>query len=471
MALRRAYDWASHFREGVPLSNLGRWVDSLMRRFVERIPPPAQDLHRRTKIVDVELSQPLSPIEVTGWTDAHVLVRLHGQPIGAIDLELTTGSVLSDVLEHTVRDRLGDAVRHHLRDDGIQESDQGPRHGLRHPCQERLHPGSAAPLVSVVVPTRDRADELAVCLESMLRLEYPAFEVIVVDNGPSDDSTKYMVRERFGDEHRIRYIFEARAGASLARNIGARCSHGEFVAFTDDDAEVDSLWLAALVAGFRRDPRVACVAGLTLPSALETHAQQAFEVYGGMGLGYEPRVYDLVNNRGDTLLYPYTAGVFGASNNVALRREEFLARGGFDVTLGPGTPAFGAEDLDLFLALILDGWQIAYQPAATVRHAHRADFADLYWQVFTYSAGMTVLLTKWALSDRSVAADLARRVPKLMPAALLRSHRSGAEVGVGEYSKQLRWLERAGYLYGPVAYLRSRLAARAKRRARSRQTH
>jgi hypothetical protein len=114
--------------------------------------------------------------------------------------------------------------------------------------------------------------------------------------------------------------------------------------------------------------------------------------------------------------------------------------------------------------MILDGWHIAYQPAATVRHAHRAEFPELYWQVFTYSAGMTVLLTKWAMSDWSVAADLARRVPKLVPAALLWSHRSGEEVGVGEYSKELRWLERAGYLYGPVAYLRSRVAARAARR-------
>ena len=443
------------------MGHVGRSVDALMRGFVERIPPPAQDVGRRTKVVDVEVGRPLPSIHASGWTDAHVVVRMHGQPIGAMDLGLASGWLHADVLADAVQARLSDALRRHLCDDGIGEPHQGPHHGLRHPCEERLQPGSTAPLVSVVIPTRDRAVELAACLESMLRLRYPAYEVIVVDNAPSDDATEAMVRKRFGRERRIRYIYEARAGASLARNIGAHSARGEFVAFTDDDAVVDPLWLAALVAGFRQDARVACVAGLTLPSALETPAQQAFEVYGGMGLGYAPRVYDLVTNRGDTLLYPYTAGIFGASNNVAVRREEFLARGGFDVTLGPGTPAFGAEDLDLFLALILDGWQIAYQPAATVRHAHRADFPELYWQVFTYSAGMTVLLTKWILSDWSVALDLARRVPKLMPAALLRSHRSGAEAGVGEYSKQLRWLERAGYLYGPVAYLRSRVAARA----------
>ena len=449
------------------MTRLGRWVDSRMRNAVQRVPPPLQEVLRRTKIVDVELSEPLVPIEGGGWTDAFVLVTLHHQVIGSLNLDLTSGSVLPEAFERVVHDRLDDTLRRHLRHDGISEIDQTPRSGTGHPCQEQMRPRSPAPLVSVVVPTRDRADILASCLKSMQQLDYPAFEVLVVDNAPSDDSTHAMVRERFGDDRRIRYIFEARAGASLARNIGAQKAQGEFVAFTDDDAEVYPMWLAALVAGFREDQNIACVAGLTLPSALETPAQQAFEDYGGMSLGYEPRLYDLVANRGETRLYPYTAGIFGASNNVAFRRENFLARGGFDETLGPGTPAFGAEDLDLFLAVILEGWQIAYQPSAVVRHAHRADFEDLYWQVFTYSAGMTGLLTKWALSDRHVAADLARRVPKLLPAAFLRSHRSGAEIGVGEYSRELRWLERAGYLYGPIAYLRSRIAARAARKATS----
>jgi len=213
------------------------------------------------------------------------------------------------------------------------------------------------------------------------------------------------------------------------------------------------------VAGFS-DPRVACVAGLTLPSELETPAQQAFELYGGMSLGYRARLYDLGEHRGDTLLYPHTAGVFGASNNVAFRREPFLARGGFDLSLGPATPAFGAEDLDVFLALILDGFRIHYEPRAVVRHEHRRDFDGLYWQVFTYLAGFTALLTKWMLKDRRVARDLARRVPQLVPAALLGRHRGGAADAHGDYLPQLRWLERAGYLYGPVAYVRSRAQRR-----------
>ena len=85
--------------------------------------------------------------------------------------------------------------------------------------------------------------------------------------------------------------------------------------------------------------------------------------------------------------------------------------------------------------------------------------------MFTYSAGSSALLTKWALTRRSVAGELARRLPGLLPAALLHRHRSGAEAGVGAYPSQLRWLERIGYLYGPIAYVRSLLWARRQRRS------
>jgi GT2 family glycosyltransferase len=439
---------------------LGREGHSWLRRRVQSIPPPVVDEAGRTRILDIELSLPLAPLDAAGWSTAHLVVRLHGQPLGTVDVDLSDGPVSPARVRDLVEARLTGPVQRHLRADGIDRVDQtcAPGHN-RHRCLEALASAAPAPLVSVVVPTRNRTEQLQTCLDSMLRLTYPALEIVVVDNNPSDSSTRNMVKNEFGFDSRIRYRHVARAGASRARNVGAQLAHGEFIAFTDDDAVVDPLWVSGLVAGFRDDPRVVCVTGLTLPASLETPAEQTFEVFGGMGLGFEPRIFDLLENRGSTLLYPYTAG-FGASNNVAFRRRQFFALGGFDVTLGPATPTFGAEDLDLLLAVILAGYRIAYQPIASVRHHHRKSFSELYWQVFTYSAGMTALLTKVFLSDRRIAADLARRVPKLLPAAFLRSHRSGEEAGVGRYPPQIRWLERLGYLYGPVAYLRSRVAAR-----------
>jgi GT2 family glycosyltransferase len=410
---------------------------------------------------DLELSDPLPLLPFATWSDAEVVVRLHGLPLGAVTVDLSVGEVRPEHLEGLAVDLFAREVEAHLAADGIDDLRAAPPDGgARHRCVVALEPAPPPPRITVVIPTRDRCEALGSCLESVLRSDYPDFEVVVVDNAPSDDTTRSLVIARSVSDPRVRYERLRSPGASAARNHGARRGTGELLAFTDDDAVVGPLWLETLVAGFRDDNRVACVTGLTLPAGLATAAQQAFESYGGMGLGFEPRTYDRDRNRASTRLYPYTAGIFGASNNMAVRRDVFLALGGFDETLGPATPAFGAEDLDLFLGLVLAGHRIAYRPGATVRHAHRDEWGDLYWQVFTYSAGFTAFLTKWALSDAGVALDLARRVPALVPAALLARRRGSATDGIGDYPRALRWLERCGYLYGPVAYLRARLRRR-----------
>jgi GT2 family glycosyltransferase len=431
----------------------------VLRRLVRRFRPPAPGSIPLVRFVEIELAEPLPTIPVQGAPVVEVLVTLHGEPLGKLAVEVRDQPLSPSRLQESLDRAIGDQVKAHLHRDGIPEpaSRLWAGGGASPPCLRDLEPGADAPLVSVVIPTHGRAAQLAACLDSVLATRYPAFEVIAVDNAPPDDSTQRMVADRFGAESRVTYLREERAGASLARNLGVQAARGEIVAFTDDDALVDPWWVSALVAGFADDPRVGCVTGLTLPIDLDTPAQQAFELYGGMTVGYQRRVYDLQEHRGDTALYPYTAGVFGASNNVAFRRGPFLERGGFDVSLGPATPAFGAEDLDAFLWVVLGGQRIRYEPRAVVRHEHRREFSELYWQVFTYSAGFVALLVKWALADRRVAADLARRVPRLLPAALLAAHRGGAEANIGDYPSELRWLERLGFLYGPVAYVRSRV--------------
>ena len=427
-----------------------------LRRLIGALPaPPAAA--RPIGIIEVELSEPLPTIRPEGCAAAQVLVLLHGQPLGMLKVSLEQGPVVGRALRAAVERELHDALHDHLKRDGLDQPAAVSGNGHQPLCLRDLEPPDPPPRVTVVIATCDRARQLASCLDSLTRLAYPAFDVVVVDNAPSDESTRDLVEGRFGEHSNIRYVREPRAGVSNARNVGARMGRGDIVAFTDDDVVVHRLWLKALVRGFA-DPRVTCVTGLTLPGRLETAAEQAFEEYGSMSLGFERCVYDRDRHRGRTRLYPYSAGIFGASNNAAFRRADFLRRGGFDLTLGPGTPAGGAEDLDAFLAVILAGERIVYDPRAMVRHEHRSDFRQLYWQVFMYSAGFTAFLTKWALTDRSVGRDLLRRVPPQLPAALFHRQRSDFE-DHGEYLRQLRWLERAGYLYGPVAYARSRLAA------------
>lgn len=429
-------------------------MQPVLRRLVRLVPEPQVSTEPRIELVDVELSAPAPDLAGIQADTVRIFALAHGHPLGIVEVPVfeSAGADPHAIIEAA----LGEQVAEHLAADGLasfaeQDGTAAPR------CQLDLT--GDGPLVTVVIPTRNRTDQLSRCLDSLRQLRYRNFEVVVVDNAPSDERTRDLVESIGGEDTRIRYVREPRPGASRARNIGMQQGRGEIVAFTDDDVWVDPLWLDAIISGFD-DPSVETVGGLTVPSSLDTPAQHAFELYGGMARGYRRRVYDLRQNRGDTLLYPYTPGIFGASNNAAFRRESFLRRGGFDLALGPATPAYSAEDLDAFLTVILDGKTIVYEPRAIVRHEHRREFSDLYWQVFTYSAGSSALLTKWACTRRSVAAELARRLPGLLPAALLHRHRSGAEAGVGAYPSQLRWLERIGYLYGPIAYLRSVLWAR-----------
>jgi glycosyltransferase involved in cell wall biosynthesis len=88
------------------------------------------------------------------------------------------------------------------------------------------------PKVSVVIPTYNRADKVPKSIESVLAQTFSDLEVIVVDDGSSDDTSR-VLGEAFGD--RIRYFAQANQGASMARNKGIAESRGEWIAFLDSD--------------------------------------------------------------------------------------------------------------------------------------------------------------------------------------------------------------------------------------------
>jgi GT2 family glycosyltransferase len=417
-------------------------------------------------VIDVE--QPLPSIDVgstaTGkpYQAVEALVRLHARPLGMLTVDLTAGSVPASHLKVMIEERWGEVIRQHLRadDEGHQGiAGSGMAGNAWDTCP--LRPVASPPSVSVVVPTYRRPADVARCVDSLLATRYPRLEVIVVDNAPQEPETAALVAKRFSAEPRVRYLRECTPGASRARNLGVRSAHGEVIAFTDDDVVVDQHWIAALTHTLVANPDIDCVTGLVMPVTLDTPVQLWFEQFGGFNRGYQQRVFDLGDRRGDTLLYPYTAGAFGGLGNAAFRRSALRQPDAFDVTLGPGTPAFGAEDQDAFVALVRAGGRLLYEPAALVRHRHREDYAELRWQVFSYGAGQAAALAHWALHDRSVALELLRRVPAVLPLAFgLRRRGKSSGAAADACRQELRWLERLGYIYGPVAYGRALLSRR-----------
>ncbi len=115
-------------------------------------------------------------------------------------------------------------------------------------------------------------DELAIALDSMHDLDYPDYEVVLVDNRrqiPIDDPLPGLVDRRAW----VRVVRESRPGISAARNAGIANSSGDVIAFTDDDVRVDRGWLRALGVRFALDASLGAVTGLILSAELESPAQ------------------------------------------------------------------------------------------------------------------------------------------------------------------------------------------------------
>jgi GT2 family glycosyltransferase len=332
-------------------------------------------------------------------------------------------------------------------------------------------PKHLLPSMSVVVPSLlERAEDLQTCLTSLADLDYPDYEVIVVDNRPAGAPPV--------DLPGVRVVRETHPGISAARNRGLEAATGEIVAFTDDDVEVDPGWLLAIATRLTEHPEEACVNGLALPRELETSAQVALEEYYG---GFGPRTFEPVSHRmraprGHALLRPatvdalgedgrvrrtfslYAAGSFGAGANMAFRSQTLRELGGFDLALGAGTDARGGEDLLMFARLAWRGYSVGFEPAAIVHHTHRRDEASLERQIYGYGLGYAALLTALVLEDpRHLGRMLgtAGRVVRAMVAGY--RGKVQADRLSDPRTSELARLERRGMATGPVVYLRSRL--------------
>jgi hypothetical protein len=127
--------------------------------------------------------------------------------------------------------------------------------------------------------------------------------------------------------------------------------------------------------------------------------------------------------------------------------------GGFDTELGPGTPAKGGEDLDLFLRVILRGGRLVYEPSSVAWHRHRRHYPELRRQIHEYGIGLAALITK-LLFGPATGLEILRRVPQGLVFLLSPSSPKHASKVAG-YPPVLSFLELAGMLKGPLAYLRS----------------
>lgn len=234
--------------------------------------------------------------------------------------------------------------------------------------------------ISVVVPVRNAAPMLPACLRALGELHPAPHEILLVDNGSSDESPELLrsfAAARNGSGVVVKVLEEDRRGASAARNRGLFASSGDVVAFTDADCRPARDWLARLREPFG-DETVAAVAGRV---EAET-SSSTLELFSAL---YTLRLFD-ESSRHER--WTPRRGGFPTAN-LAVRREIAVRLGGFD-----GEVVLYGEDYDFCARLYAGGGVLEYTPRAVVTHHHRERLAALLRQAFGFGRGQAYMMRR-----------------------------------------------------------------------------
>lgn len=224
--------------------------------------------------------------------------------------------------------------------------------------------------ISVVVCTRSRAPLLAATLASLGRQTLAAdrYEVLVVDNGSSDD-TPEVVRRAAGCGANLRGLSEPRTGLSRARNTGVAAAAGAVVAFVDDDALVSEEWLARIAASF----------AASTTGAVTGRVEPLWEAPRPPWLSDALLPYLSIVDWG-AVAGALAPGRWLCGTNMAFRREDLLAVGGFAEDLGRrGEKLLSMEEVDVQSRLSARGVVLRYEPAMVVSHRVGAERLTPPW--------------------------------------------------------------------------------------------
>jgi glycosyltransferase involved in cell wall biosynthesis len=250
-----------------------------------------------------------------------------------------------------------------------------------------------APL-TVAISTLERPAALGRCLDAIAAGTRLPAEVVIVDQS-RDDRTRTLVDGYREGPTTVVYHHQQSRGLGIAQNQAVELASHPVVAVTDDDCIVDAEWVATLEGLFRANPAPDLVAGRVLP--LPPEGDRVFPV--ASRLSEEPREF---NRRS----MPWHVG---SGNNFAVRRACYLRIGGCDERLGPGSPAQGGVDMDLFYRFLRAGALVRYEPAVLVHHERetwsgRRTRRPMYGRGMGACVGMRVragdsqafrLLTRW----------------------------------------------------------------------------
>lgn len=257
---------------------------------------------------------------------------------------------------------------------------------------EQLSPGADArelprsedaylPMISLVVPAFNEGLVIQPAVRSLLELDYPNYEVLVIDDGSTDDTyEKAMVVAAESQTIPVRVITKRNGGKSDALNTGMTQARGEFILNMDGDTKLSSNTLRLCVRHFQ-NPRVGAVAGnvkvLNRENVLTNI--QALEYVEGLAMARKAQSYFRAVN-----IIPGPLGMF--------RKSVLQQAGGYD------HDTF-AEDCDLTLKVLMLGWHIVYEPNAVAWVETPSSLLNLIKQRYRWTRGILQATRKhrWAM--------------------------------------------------------------------------
>jgi GT2 family glycosyltransferase len=207
--------------------------------------------------------------------------------------------------------------------------------------------------LSVAISTMERPEALGRCLDALAAGAVLPGEIVIVDQS-RDHRTRALVEARQGGALEITCVSQEPLGLGASQNEAVRRARFDLVAVTDDDCVVDPEWVLRVHRHLTSPDACDVITGRVLP--LPPVGDRVHPVSSRTAMDYrEFGRHDM----------PWDVG---SGNNFSFRREVFLRIGGCDERLGPGSPAQGGVDMDLFYRMLRSGALVRYDPAVLVHH-------------------------------------------------------------------------------------------------------
>ena len=239
-------------------------------------------------------------------------------------------------------------------------------------------PGDAAfqPPVTIIVPAYNEGAVIATAIRSLLDLDYPSYEILVIDDGSTDDTyaRAHELEGRYGGVT-VRVVSKANAGKANALNTGIALARNAFVLCVDGDSRLDRGTLRHAMTHFA-DASIGAVAGnvkVVNRNNVWTRLQ-ALEYIEGLNMARRAQGFMRAVN-----IIPGPVGLF--------RREALVSVGGYDADTF-------AEDADLTLKLLTAGWQVVYEDRAVAWTEAPEQLLDLIKQRYRWTRGILQALRK-----------------------------------------------------------------------------